>query len=337
MHTVPSQTGRMANVPQQKSRIIICAENIALLQFLHSPSTAIDQNVRAAVENDGHRALSLEQEQQLTGVLAVLSSIREDANLITAAAIREVRTSEEQHHQTSLEALVAVNKFELSDWDDYLVSVCDGLGRIFNALSRATRGRSPQCAVHITLFISRRRVGITCPRQFCGIQCGTLYCIPSSEIQYRTRKMVREAFRGKLRGRFDSGALERASQQILIRLRDEQGNHRPRLPEELPLRLTHLLDCTTVREACRAILAATIFFDTVAIGLFVEYSVTTRPTSTTTAATSTFDVILGLKDIGLEESKKQVEIAAVTGRYAALQDVLKHTRACAHGVVRRQC
>ncbi|CRK30174.1 hypothetical protein BN1723_014347 [Verticillium longisporum] len=285
MHTVPSQTGRMANVPQQKSRIIICAENIALLQFLHSPSTAIDQNVRAAVENDGHRALSLEQEQQLTGVLAVLSSIREDANLITAAAIREVRTSEEQHHQTSLEALVAVNKFELSDWDDYLVSVCDGLGRIFNALSRATR----------------------------------------------------EAFRGKLRGRFDSGALERASQQILIRLRDEQGNHRPRLPEELPLRLTHLLDCTTVREACRAILAATIFFDTVAIGLFVEYSVTTRPTSTTTAATSTFDVILGLKDIGLEESKKQVEIAAVTGRYAALQDVLKHTRACAHGVVRRQC
>ncbi|KAG7149026.1 hypothetical protein HYQ46_002068 [Verticillium longisporum] len=164
MHTVPSQTGRMANVPQQKSRIIICAENIALLQFLHSPSTAIDQNVRAAVENDGHRALSLEQEQQLTGVLAVLSSIREDANLITAAAIREVRTSEEQHHQTSLEALVAVNKFELSDWDDYLVSL------------------EYQVSIDIV-----------------------------------TRKMVREAFRGKLRGRFDSGALERASQQILVR------------------------------------------------------------------------------------------------------------------------
>ncbi|KAM0321482.1 hypothetical protein ACHAQA_010096 [Verticillium albo-atrum] len=143
MHPVPSQTECTANVSQQKSPTIICAENIALLQFLHNvpaqPSTRI---LRAAVEHDGHRALSLKQERQLTGVLAVLSSIREDANLITAVAVREVRPSEEQQHHTSLEALVAVNKSKFSDWDDYLDSVCDGLGRIFNTLSRATRGKS---------------------------------------------------------------------------------------------------------------------------------------------------------------------------------------------------
>ncbi|KAM9875999.1 hypothetical protein VDGL01_09902 [Verticillium dahliae] len=111
MHPVPSQTECIANVPQQKSPTIICAENIALLQFLHNvpaqPSTRI---LRAAVENDGHRALSFEQERQLTGALAVLSSIRENANLTTAVAVREV--------------------------------LCDGLGRIFNTLSQATSGKS---------------------------------------------------------------------------------------------------------------------------------------------------------------------------------------------------
>lgn len=48
--------------------------------------------------DDGQRALSLKQERQLAGVLAVLSSIREDVNLVTAVAAREVRTPEERHH-----------------------------------------------------------------------------------------------------------------------------------------------------------------------------------------------------------------------------------------------
>ncbi|RXG41908.1 hypothetical protein VDGE_30596 [Verticillium dahliae] len=150
-------------------------------------------------------------------------------------------------------------------------------------------------------------------------------------------------------GEFESPVKDDSVAYNAIRLRDEQGNHRPRLPDELPLRLTHLLDCTTVREACRAIPAATTFFDTVAIGIWVTLKELVTETEKTAEQFRRdkadldddsryfhFDVILGLKDIGLEESKKQVEIAAVKGRYVALQDVLKHMRACAHGVARRQ-
>jgi hypothetical protein len=42
-----------------------------------------------------------------------------------------------------------------------------------------------------------------------------------------------------------------------------------------------------------------------------------------------FNVIRGLEDIGLEESKKIKEIAAATRRYVSSQDVLKNMYACA--------
>ncbi|CRK19878.1 hypothetical protein BN1723_011999 [Verticillium longisporum] len=130
--------------PQQKSPTIICAENIALMQFLHDvPAQPSTRNLHEAAEDDGQLALSLEQERQLTGILAALSSIREDVNLITAVAVREVRTPEERHH-TSFEVLVAVNKSKPSDWGDYLGSVSDGFGRIFDTLSRATRAHDSQ-------------------------------------------------------------------------------------------------------------------------------------------------------------------------------------------------
>ena len=44
-----------------------------------------------------------------------------------------------------------------------------------------------------------------------------------------------------------------------------------------------------------------------------------------------FNVDRGLEDIGLEESKKKREIAAVTGRYVASQAVFKQMKACAGG------
>ncbi|KAK7429729.1 hypothetical protein QQZ08_003755 [Neonectria magnoliae] len=41
-----------------------------------------------------------------------------------------------------------------------------------------------------------------------------------------------------------------------------------------------------------------------------------------------FNVARGLEDVGLEESKKQREIAAATGRYVASQDVFRQMKAC---------
>jgi predicted acylesterase/phospholipase RssA len=42
-----------------------------------------------------------------------------------------------------------------------------------------------------------------------------------------------------------------------------------------------------------------------------------------------FNVVRGLEDIGLEESKKITEIAAATRRYVSSQEVLKNMYACA--------
>ncbi|KAL9569225.1 hypothetical protein ACKAV7_006811 [Fusarium commune] len=49
-----------------------------------------------------------------------------------------------------------------------------------------------------------------------------------------------------------------------------------------------------------------------------------------------FNVSRGLEDVGLEESKKQREIAAATGRYIESQDVFKQMRACANSLARKQ-
>ncbi|KAH7151967.1 hypothetical protein B0J13DRAFT_470560, partial [Dactylonectria estremocensis] len=49
-----------------------------------------------------------------------------------------------------------------------------------------------------------------------------------------------------------------------------------------------------------------------------------------------FNVVRGLEDVGLEESRKQREIAAATGRYVASQDVFRQMKACANGLARKQ-
>ncbi|KAL6406244.1 tetratricopeptide repeat domain protein [Ilyonectria robusta] len=48
-----------------------------------------------------------------------------------------------------------------------------------------------------------------------------------------------------------------------------------------------------------------------------------------------FNVARGLEDVGLEESRKQREIAAATGRYVASQDVFRQMKACANGLARK--
>ncbi|KAM5349990.1 hypothetical protein ACJ41O_006495 [Fusarium nematophilum] len=49
-----------------------------------------------------------------------------------------------------------------------------------------------------------------------------------------------------------------------------------------------------------------------------------------------FNVVRGLEHVGLEESRKQREIAAATGRYVASQDVFRHMKACANSLARKQ-
>ena len=50
-----------------------------------------------------------------------------------------------------------------------------------------------------------------------------------------------------------------------------------------------------------------------------------------------FNVIRGLEDVGLEESKKRKDIAAATRRYVGAQDVLRQMQACADDMARREC
>ncbi|KAF3343392.1 Chitin synthase regulatory factor 4 [Verticillium dahliae VDG2] len=119
--------------------------------------------------------------------------------------------------------------------------------------------------------------------------CITAYASTSDEVF--EKKSHRVMMNGQLRGRFDSGALDRAIKQILVRtghaentlIRDAANACRVFvcatsretidpvcLTSYRSLRSTHLLDCTTVWEACRATSAATTFFDPVAIGPFGE-------------------------------------------------------------------
>jgi predicted acylesterase/phospholipase RssA len=50
-----------------------------------------------------------------------------------------------------------------------------------------------------------------------------------------------------------------------------------------------------------------------------------------------FNVVRGLEDIGLEESKKRKEIAAATRRYVESQEVFKQMQACAGNLAGREC
>lgn len=50
-----------------------------------------------------------------------------------------------------------------------------------------------------------------------------------------------------------------------------------------------------------------------------------------------FNVARGLEDIGLEESKKRKEIAAVTRRHIESQEVFKQMQACADHLAGREC
>ncbi|PNH41105.1 hypothetical protein VD0004_g5947 [Verticillium dahliae] len=270
----------------------------------------------------------------------------------------------------------------------------------------------------IAIMLGRLRMSVD--------ECIAAYAALSDEVFEKKNRRIR--LNGQLQGRFDSVALERAVKKILARtnhhenvlLKDTSNSCRVFvcatsketadtvcLTSYRSPRSTHLLDCTTVWEACRATSAATTFFDPVAIGPFGEQFVdgafgannpvatlwnqasdiwgdrlrdnlrclvsigtglpavrpvrddalgiwaTLKVLATETERTAErfrrdkaylddegryfrFNVVRGLEDIGLEESKKKAEIAAATGRYVASQDVLRDMRACARSISRRR-
>lgn len=115
---------------------IRCAENIAILRLLHDvPVQPSLREIHLLPGNTTRRILPLEQENQLTSVLALLSALRDDTRHVTATAFRE------RSRPQGLEILVAINKASPTDGDEYLKEIKAGLHRIFCEISSATEGR----------------------------------------------------------------------------------------------------------------------------------------------------------------------------------------------------
>lgn len=122
-----------------------CAENIALLHFLHAgrkegtigkgsvparPSVAPVESL--TIHRDDY-VLSFERERSLASALAYLSNINDDPNRIPAICI------EENHRpggKSSLQILLAVNKSECKDGDKFLQTIKTSFEGIFATLSQ---------------------------------------------------------------------------------------------------------------------------------------------------------------------------------------------------------
>jgi hypothetical protein len=98
--------------------------------------------VHDILKDHNARCLSLEQERHLSGTLAVLSSIEEHTEFITAVAIRELLESRDAE-QPVLQVLLAVNKSSPESAEAYLEASSQGLQRVLRVLSQATKGESP--------------------------------------------------------------------------------------------------------------------------------------------------------------------------------------------------
>lgn len=105
-----------------------------ILRDLSQPSRDVPSSV-----------LSLEQERRLTSILAILSGIREDTNHVTAIAVRETS------HPEALEVLVAINKANERDGNQYLADIKTALNCIFDTLREANDGEIG-CSFSISLL-----------------------------------------------------------------------------------------------------------------------------------------------------------------------------------------
>ncbi|KAJ2989794.1 hypothetical protein NUW58_g3288 [Xylaria curta] len=115
---------------------IACAENIALLHFLHIvPAQPSSKDVRQLIGNGSStqsERLPLKQEAQFTGILSMLSALRENVRRVTAVAVRELP------HPETLEVLIAVNKATPTAGDAYMQEIKASFECYFKIISKAT-------------------------------------------------------------------------------------------------------------------------------------------------------------------------------------------------------
>jgi len=122
---------------KKKSKVlsITCAENIALLYFLHTVPALPSSNpiTRSPIPQEGY-SLSFEQEKSLADTLAFLSSTKDDPNLIPAVCI------EEKPESNSMNVLLAVNRVTRQGGNKFLENVRERFEILFDVLSRASDG-----------------------------------------------------------------------------------------------------------------------------------------------------------------------------------------------------
>lgn len=124
----------------QRALSLAFAENVALLSLLCQAPTAHRVNVRppSMCSQDPGRVLSFEQETKLTSTLAFLCGISDSPAHVLATCVEELPSRE------GIRVVVAVNKKATDSGRRVLDRVKEGLGGLFDLLSRASNGVFPE-------------------------------------------------------------------------------------------------------------------------------------------------------------------------------------------------
>jgi hypothetical protein len=127
------------NVP---SSVVSCAESIALLYLLHSvPTLPSSNSINNLPSQAGGYTLSFARERTLVGTLAFLSNVKDDPNHIPALCVKEkVKSSQ-------LDVLLAVNRGKWEDGTQLLQEVQQGFEKVFQILSKVSKGACPNSLV----------------------------------------------------------------------------------------------------------------------------------------------------------------------------------------------
>ncbi|KAH8774483.1 hypothetical protein F5883DRAFT_412897, partial [Diaporthe sp. PMI_573] len=241
-----------------------CAENVALFNLLHAsrkegtlgkdcvPARPSVGPVESLTIHREDYVLSFERERSLAGALAYLSNIKDDPNRIPAICIEEVHRP---RGKSSLRILLAVNRSEYKDGDDFLQTIKTGFEGIFAELSQAVDDNDDQVGLEHKI---RQMIVSMCANRI-------LHRLHFKKRKSTTRKQqARDKFQNIIRALAPHGAtklskvatvsnevkvlfLERAKE--IIRLIDAWINHpKPRQLEDLVDGFYRLrrLDCQAV-------------------------------------------------------------------------------------------
>ena len=127
------------NPPPVPSPHTICAEDIALLSFLHTvPEPSQRCDLSSFRGRNDERTLPLERECDLASTLAFLAAISDDPNHVVAVCV------EERVSSNSMGVMLAINKARPSSSQGTLDKARKGMQRIFQVLSKVSRGRAAQ-------------------------------------------------------------------------------------------------------------------------------------------------------------------------------------------------